>query len=229
MSGGSDQTRRYGGVPTDERRKRRREQILEAGLQIFGTTGYRTSTVRSICQQAGVNQRYFYESFDTREDLLEAVYSRIVRELAGAAFREASEAEDMESRVRAALTAWWTIVAGDHRKARILTIEFIGVNDRLEERRLFVRRQTVNFVIARAALRVGASEEHVERHRVQLILIARSLIGGVVELLLDHLNGQLEGVTVEDLVEHCVGLFMAAGRAAFRELGAGSHADDLLV
>ena len=64
----------YGGENQEERRARRRQQFLDAGLQVFGTLGYRAATVRSLCKQAGLTDRYFYESFDTTEDLLVGVY-----------------------------------------------------------------------------------------------------------------------------------------------------------
>ncbi len=66
--------RRYGGADPEERRARRRAALIEAGLEIFGTDGYATASVKNICALAGLTQRYFYESFGDRAELLEAVY-----------------------------------------------------------------------------------------------------------------------------------------------------------
>ena len=68
--------RAYAGESQAERVARRRQQFLDAGLQVFGTSGFRTATVRQLCRQAELTDRYFYESFEHTEDLLVAVYER---------------------------------------------------------------------------------------------------------------------------------------------------------
>src|ERR1700733_12132177 len=50
------------------------QQLLAAGLEVFGTCGWQQSTVRGICAAAGLSERYFYESFTSRDELLPAVY-----------------------------------------------------------------------------------------------------------------------------------------------------------
>lgn len=66
--------RTYRGQTPEQRAAERRRRFLEAGLQLFGTIGLRAVTVRRICREAGLTDRYFYESFDTMESLLVAVY-----------------------------------------------------------------------------------------------------------------------------------------------------------
>src|SRR5580658_5813784 len=76
--------RRYRGLSVEERREQRRERLLAAGLELFGTDGYAGSSIRAISAAAGLNSRYFYESFSSREDLLYHVYQAAVREVATA-------------------------------------------------------------------------------------------------------------------------------------------------
>jgi AcrR family transcriptional regulator len=52
--------RSYGGESANDRLARRRRQLLDAGLELFGTTGYRATTVRQLCREARVSDRYFY-------------------------------------------------------------------------------------------------------------------------------------------------------------------------
>src|SRR5699024_244921 len=52
-------------------------RIIAAGIELFGTVGYRAATVGAVCETAGLNKRYFYESFATLEDLLCEVYRRV--------------------------------------------------------------------------------------------------------------------------------------------------------
>ncbi len=68
--------RTYGGLTPKQRQKQRYEQFLQAGLEVFGTTGFRTATVRGLCKQAKLTDRYFYESFGSLEKLLMAIYER---------------------------------------------------------------------------------------------------------------------------------------------------------
>ena len=61
------------GSTLEQRSDERRERLMSAGLEIFGTTGYQSSTVSGICSAAKVSTRTFYELFDQRADLLEAI------------------------------------------------------------------------------------------------------------------------------------------------------------
>ena len=42
----------YGGLSLEDRKKQRREQFLQAGINVFGTSGFRSATVRSLCKEA---------------------------------------------------------------------------------------------------------------------------------------------------------------------------------
>ena len=111
---------------------------MQAGLELFGTAGYARSSIRAVSAAASLNSRYFYESFTSREDLLYAVYQRIVTDI----FTRAAEAvrgeQTLEAQARAGLRAGWMAVTEDRRKARIVAIEVVGVSERLET----LRRQT---------------------------------------------------------------------------------------
>src|SRR5699024_7463692 len=74
----------YAGASREARERARRERIIAAGIELFGTVGYRAATVGAVCETAGLNKRYFYESFATLEDLLCEVYQRVVADLRAA-------------------------------------------------------------------------------------------------------------------------------------------------
>ena len=130
----ADAGRAYAGETLAERRARRRQQFLDAGLDVFGSTGYRTATVRQLCRQAGLTDRYFYESFASIEDLLVAVYERefdhlqqvVLATLAGdAAQRDPIAAVDL------ALNALFEM-ASEPRVARVCWLEVLGVSARVD-------------------------------------------------------------------------------------------------
>lgn len=75
-------TRSWAGISADERRSQRRALLLTAGYELFGREGLGGLSVRAVCRQAGLNSRYFYESFATVDDLLGAVYDEQAAALA---------------------------------------------------------------------------------------------------------------------------------------------------
>lgn len=76
---------------------------MAAGLELFGTVGYRATTVRMLCKQAGLIDRYFYKNFTDTEDLLAAVYTESVDRIeaeVGEAIGPALASRDPGRRVR---------------------------------------------------------------------------------------------------------------------------------
>ena len=77
MAGGQRRGR-WTGVPLEDRQARRRDELLAAGLQLLGATSGPAVTVRAVCRQTGLTERYFYESFPNREALLLAAYAHVI-------------------------------------------------------------------------------------------------------------------------------------------------------
>ena len=70
--------RTFKGMAPEDRQRERRERFMEAGFEAFGLRGYHSVTVREICAEARLTERYFYESFKDREALFSAIYERQV-------------------------------------------------------------------------------------------------------------------------------------------------------
>jgi len=218
---GSTAPRRYRGVTVEERAATRRERLMEAGLEVFGTHGYAGSSVRSVCAEASLNPRYFYESFTSREDLLYHVYLRIVTDIANDAAKAVAEADSIEAQARAGLRAGWLLLTSDPRKARVVAIEVVGVSDRLEQLRRATRHALADMTV-RNAMSIAAEGT---RLRLDPVLTARALIGGVVELLSDWIHGDVDAPP-EVVVEHLTRIFEAAARAAVDTGAANTGAAD---
>ncbi len=71
------QGRTYAGLSAPERRAERRERLLDAALELFGTAGFPKTTIPMLCSAAGVTARHFYDEFDSREALLRTLYDGI--------------------------------------------------------------------------------------------------------------------------------------------------------
>src|SRR4029453_6908151 len=71
--------RNYAGLSADERRLGRREGLVEGAIRAYGELGYRNTTVKAVCEAAGLTERYFYESFVNSEALLVAAFETVSR------------------------------------------------------------------------------------------------------------------------------------------------------
>jgi AcrR family transcriptional regulator len=182
---------------------------MEAGLELFGTVGYARTSVRAVSAAASLNSRYFYESFGGREDLLYAIYQRIVSDIFTRAAEATARETNLEEQARAGLRAAWTAVTEDRRKARVVALEVVGVSERLERLR-HETRQALAQLTADNAMSIAGSGV---RLRLDPVLTARFLMGGVVEVLLEWINGDLDA-SVDEVVEHFTVLFTAAAYAA---------------
>src|SRR4029079_8561538 len=71
--------RNYAGLSAEERREARRERLIEGAIRAYGELGYRNTTVKAVCEAAGLTERYFYESFANSEALLVAAFDTVSR------------------------------------------------------------------------------------------------------------------------------------------------------
>jgi AcrR family transcriptional regulator len=198
-------TRPYGGVSAEDRRARRRAALIEAGLELLGTEGWSATTVRAVCAQAGLTERYFYESFDDRDALLLAVFDHAAERAATVVLDATRESpHDARLRSRAAIGAFVELVTDDPQLGRVLLLEALG-NEVLERRRREALRVFAQLIAAQAAEFYGEGA----REPVDAELTALALVGALAELLIVWLGGGLE-VSVERLIDHCASLFVAA-------------------
>jgi len=211
--------RRYRGITAAERHAARRERLMDAGLEVFGTEGYAGSSIRAISAAASLNSRYFYESFSGREELLYEVYLRILGEISSQSMAAVAAEETVEGQARAGLRAGWTLLTEDPRKARIVALEVVGVSGRLERARRDMRHALADMTVRNALTFVDPKV----RFRMDPLLTARSLMGGVVDMLVDWINGDVDA-TVDEVVEHFTRLFTAAAFAAIEPPPANGRA-----
>ena len=120
--------RDYGGVSADDRRTERRQKLLAAARQIWGTSGVTEVTVRGVCSAAGLTARYFYEQFPNRDALVFAVADDVRDELL-AALVDAGVGHPgtLTEKLRSALTAFLEIIAADPHVHRIAAGDVSGV------------------------------------------------------------------------------------------------------
>lgn len=133
-------SRRYGGLSATERRAARRARLLEAGLEFYGTLGFRHTTIPQLCSSAGVTARHFYEEFGTQEALLRAVFDKISGDLLSVIRTELyAEGRTWTQIVRESCKAYFHWMTEDRRRARIFALEIVGISVELDLHRKRVR------------------------------------------------------------------------------------------
>lgn len=118
--------RPYGGVSAAERQTQRRERLIEAAYDVFGREGYRNTTMRLICAQARLTERYFYEHFANVDEVFLAVHKRQSAEVSAAIMARVMTAPDEPvAQTRAGLTAFFEYIKADPRRAQILLLDAV--------------------------------------------------------------------------------------------------------
>lgn len=175
----SEEGRPYAGESREERRSARRELVVAAGTALFGTIGYRSTTVGAICAEAGLNKRYFYESFATLEDLLCEVYGRVVGDLRSAVL--AGGGDSAPEVLRGFVAAFLEWAQNHPLEARVHLFEVLGVSPRVDELYRSYGRSIGDELVDRLSASFSGPELTAERKRI----LGDVLVGAGIQLVVD--------------------------------------------
>ena len=183
----------WGGTTLAERRASRRAAFLEAALDLIGKEGESGVTVRSLCRQAGLTDRYFYESFASRDELLGTLYREVAEEMYSAVANALPSGADRRENLRAVVETLVSAMLDDPRKGRLITIEPFA-----------------NAALSEATFAVVPTFTRLIRHvvdpsigRNRRAMIGVSVAGAIGSLMFAWLSGALP-VTREELVDYSV-------------------------
>jgi AcrR family transcriptional regulator len=172
-------------MSAQQRRAERRERLLEAALELFGTAGYAATTIEGLCAAASLNARYFYEQFRNREALLGAVYERHVQAVLEQVQGALDAAPTPQQRLEAGLRAFVEATLTDERGARVNYFEMVGVSPELEELRRGVLRDYAELIAQEAARMPRLGDRPAQDRRG----VAVALVGATDGLVTDWLSG----------------------------------------
>lgn len=113
--------RRWRGREAADRVATRREQLVEAGVELMGTVGAGGMSMRGVCRQAGLTERYFYESFTNLDALAVTVLETVVlgaRDTLLSALETAPQ--ERAELIRHAVRAFTDYIVADPRRGRIM-------------------------------------------------------------------------------------------------------------
>jgi len=193
-------SRTWGGTTLDDRKAARRAQLLDAGLELLGGTDANAVSVRALCRTAGLTERYFYESFSDRDDLVLAVYEQVAALAHDALVRATSDQEAPDPvRAEAAVSAFVELIVDDPRKGRVLLLAPLA-EPALTRRGAELAPAFATLVLRQLPERAGDQDRE---------MTAIALVGALTNLFIAYLDARLD-VSRERLVAHCVRLVVGA-------------------
>jgi AcrR family transcriptional regulator len=201
--------RGYGGVSAADRVAARRGRLLDAALELYGSRGYVSTGVKDVCRQAGLTDRYYYESFRDSTELFAAVFDRASDELLALVTDAVTAAPARpEAKVRAAIETFVRALTEDPRTARIVFVETASVGADIERH---VRDNLRRF----ADLVATTARPYLPRQLPDrtLRMSALSVVGAIERVVIDWQDGQLDA-SVDDIVEFLVSLSLVVGASA---------------
>lgn len=207
--------RRYSGKEFEDRSRQRRQSLLDAALEVVGTTGYGSARVRDLCAQAGLSERYFYESFANREELMIALFNQLIDQirLRSAEVRQ----EPMVDRLAAARTqlkAYISFMLDDPRNARVIFIESVGISTHVEANRTAALKGMAyglgrSLLLPRDLGERASSEKRQAAAETMAKLVSVYMVGGLQQMIVHALIEDV-ACTQDCLVEVAMSMFEKA-------------------
>lgn len=192
----------YRGVSAEDRAAERRARLLAATLAVWADPGTRT-TMTAVCAEAGLTERYFYESFANLDEALTAVMDEIAAEIEQATVAAVEAAGDETAdRVYASMRAFVQLLVDDPRKGRVAIIESVG-SPVLRQRRTELLRYLALRSAEEARTRLGLPRRGDREDEVAGLLF----IGGMAELVTAWLDGTLTA-TPEEIAQAAARSFL---------------------
>jgi AcrR family transcriptional regulator len=203
--------RRILGLDDEQRQAQRRNLVLDAALELFGTRGYAKTSIELLCQTAGVGTNSFYDLFANKEAVLIGLYDQLSVRL----HRSVTEAflthHDDPDLIRAMISRFVHESVDDPRVARVAFIESAGVSDQVEEHRRHTRNDFVEGLQAvgrdiRTTKGIAADLDETQRPgpsaRRNAVAVVGAIIETTVDWLLDPDPDPLDRL-IDDIAHHC--------------------------
>ena len=180
---------RWSGVPLRDRQVRRRDELIAAGVTLLGGAGGPALTVRAVCREAGLTERYFYESFSDRDEFVRAVYDDVCSRAMSALMSASTPREAVEQFV--------ALMVDDPVRGRVLLlapeVEPVLVRSGAEWMPTFIG------LLQRKLTTIGDP--------TMQNMVATGLVGALTALFTAYLDGRLTA-SREQFIDYCVDLLL---------------------
>jgi AcrR family transcriptional regulator len=99
---------------------RRREQLLEVALQVFGELGFHPASMNDVAEAAGVTKPVLYQHFRSKRELYKQVLSDVGDQLLAAIAKATAAAESPHEQVELGFVAYFRFVESNEAAFRVL-------------------------------------------------------------------------------------------------------------
>lgn len=198
--------RQFKGLSLTERKHARREKLIEAGIETYGIQGFFSVTVKDVCNEAKLTERYFYESFKKSEDLFQTIFLKLIETLQQNVMQSVMQAApDPAKMIDAGLGALLRTLKDDPRLARIIYIDAMLVQElhnqaTIQETMLRFDRMIQAFVMLMMP--------NLQRSEQEVSLIATGLNGYVTQIAIRWVMGGFKQ-SQQDVLFACRTVFLS--------------------
>jgi AcrR family transcriptional regulator len=207
------------GESADSRVSTRRRQLVDRAYAMMASNTWNDCTIVQLCREAGLNKRYFYESFATLDALENAVVDDLTETLLATGWRAVGEAGrlqlDTAALARHVLDACVTWLVDDPHRATVL---FRRMSNNPQAR---TQHDQVIKRLAQVLSAFGTTYHQprnpgvvvTPRHQSLATLGAALLLGGTIESILFWLDGEI-ALSKDDFVSDVARLWVSLGDSA---------------
>jgi AcrR family transcriptional regulator len=181
---------RWSGVPLQDRQTLRRDELLAAGVGLLGGEAGPALTVRAVCREASLTERYFYESFADRDEFVRAVYDHVCS------------------------TAMAALTSSDTPRDAVERFVALMVDDPVRGRVLLIAPQREPVLTKSGADWMPSFIDLLQRKLTRITdpavqaMVATGLVGALSALFTAYLNGRL-ATTREQFIDYCVDMLLS--------------------
>ncbi len=181
---------RWSGVPLQDRQTLRRDELIAAGVGSLGGEAGPALTVRAVCRQAGLTERYFYESFADRDEFVRAVYDHVCS------------------------TAMAALASSDTPRDAVERFVALMVDDPVRGRVLLIAPEREPVLAKSGAEWMPSFIDLLQRKLTRITdpavqaMVATGLVGALSALFTAYLNGRL-ATTREQFIDYCVDMLLS--------------------
>lgn len=192
----------------------RRQEILQAAIEVLAERGFHKTKIRDIAQAAGVADGTIYLYFKNKDELLIQLFEEVMERTLTMFHRTLDEAASPEDKLRGFLLTQMVLVREEPKLAKIISVVLRQSSTFLQEYNnpLFAEYLRTIRNILEEGVAQGAF-----RADVDMIVIARALFGAMDELALAWLLSKRRDILQMETVADTVAKMVLGGLRASAE------------
>lgn len=180
---------------TTIKKLQKKKALIQAGAKIFAKEGFINSSIKSITDEAQVAVGTFYSYFNSKEDVLSAIYDDILRESIYSSRKIADgvkNSDDVSFIFTKALTEAVLIYARNKEASKIVLSKGAGINEVLEEKRFQLIDKTIEYIEDVLNHLNSVHSIKIADIKITSIMITQSILGVITYWIKDRISDSID-------------------------------------